>query len=237
MTRSAVHDAFAPLKRALPVGVSGLIRRAGTAILTPLFFSLRSGHFRSSMKTAAVTKSGKPLPWYTYPCIDFLRGQDFSGRSVLEFGGGQSTFYWASRAAHVVTFEGKAEWFRQLEANKPANAQLHLLPPLEADPMVRRVDELLGTELFDVIVIDGLKRSALIAPAIRHLRPSGMIICDNSEGYGIQEGFGPSGFSRIDFYGHAPGVYLPHCTSVFFKDRCDFLSNQAPILVPALFED
>jgi hypothetical protein len=30
-------------------------------------------------------------------------------------------------------------------------------------------------------------------------------------------GFRDSGLSRVDFYGNAPGVVLPHCTSIYFR--------------------
>jgi hypothetical protein len=53
--------------------------------------SVCSGHFRSSVNGKALSQAGVPLPWYTYPAIDFLTQRDFRGRSVLEFGGGQST--------------------------------------------------------------------------------------------------------------------------------------------------
>ena len=55
--------------------------RIGTAILTPVHFSLATGHFRSSIASKALDARGKPLPWYTYPGIDFLCGVDFSGQS------------------------------------------------------------------------------------------------------------------------------------------------------------
>jgi hypothetical protein len=29
----------------------------------------------------------------------------------------------------------------------------------------------------------------------------------------------------VDFYGHAPGVILPHCTSVFFKGSAFVFGN------------
>ena len=91
MGATSIQRIFAPVKRFTPEWLSGAIRSVGTAALTPLYFSARSGHFKSSFKRAAVTPRGDPLPWYTFPCIDFLRQRKFAGRSVLEFGGGQSS--------------------------------------------------------------------------------------------------------------------------------------------------
>ncbi|MGC1360796.1 MAG: hypothetical protein WA826_06450, partial [Silvibacterium sp.] len=68
------------------------------------------------MKRAAVSKNGEPIPWYTYPIIDFLSDRDFKNKNILEFGGGQSTLWWAKRARRVVTFEGKREWHDRIRA-------------------------------------------------------------------------------------------------------------------------
>ena len=71
-----------------------LVRRIGTAFLTPLSFALNSGHFRSAFAEKALSRRGKAIPWFTYPAIDFLVAKDFSASSILEFGGGQSTKFW-----------------------------------------------------------------------------------------------------------------------------------------------
>ena len=110
MAESFIHNAFAPVKRLFPQWLSNPIRNVVTAVLTPIRYSYRTGHFRSSLKMAAVTRHGDPLPWYTYPAIDFLKDRNYAGKTVLEFGGGQSTLWWATHAASVVTFEASAKW-------------------------------------------------------------------------------------------------------------------------------
>ena len=92
------------MKKLFPSWLSNPVRNVVTAVLTPITTSYRTGHFRSSLKMAAVTRQGDPLPWYTYPAIDFLKDRNYAGKTVLEFGGGQSTLWWAAHAASVVTF-------------------------------------------------------------------------------------------------------------------------------------
>lgn len=46
-----------------------------------------------------------PLPWYTYPAIEFLSARPFRDRSVREFGGGQSTLRWVACARRDLTIE------------------------------------------------------------------------------------------------------------------------------------
>ncbi|CAN1210581.1 hypothetical protein TUMEXPCC7403_10320 [Tumidithrix helvetica PCC 7403] len=87
MTQTAIQTVFQVFKKYLPTPVSNAIRSFFTATLTPILFSYRTGHFRSSWKISAVSRIGEALPWYTYPCIDLLKHRDFSGKTVLEFGG------------------------------------------------------------------------------------------------------------------------------------------------------
>jgi hypothetical protein len=50
-----------------------------------------------------------------------------------------------------------------------------------------------------VIIIDGLDRRWLVPIACERLSPSGIIICDNAEGYGFHEAFLGRGIDRVDF--------------------------------------
>ena len=226
------HRLYAPIRWLMPSWISVPIRCVATAFLTPLVFSLRSGHFRSSLWRAAVTRKGQPLPWYTYPTIDFLRCRDFTDRTVLEFGGGQSTFWWASRARRVVTFEDNAAWLERLRRRIPDNVALRLVSAADAEACIADVRAGLaevGESRFDVVVIDGLFRRELVAIACELVAPDGIIICDNAEGYGFHAELLGRGLNRIDFYGYAPGVIQPHCTSICHGDRPAVLDAAIPI--------
>lgn len=227
-----IESAFAPLKRALPKPIANLLHNAATAALTPYLHYYRSGHFRSSFAMRAVDRRGRPLPWYTYPCIDFLRRQPFSGRHVLEFGAGQSTLWWAGAADSVLAFDDDEIWFKAIRDAAPEKVTLYLLPPANFSASIGRIAKILAefpVKRFDVVVIDGLDRARLIDLAIAALNDDGAIICDNSEGYGIFEAFHGKGFDRVDFYGAAPGVLRKHCTSIFFHERCFLFGNSQPI--------
>lgn len=217
-----VHQVFAVVRRVLPGRVAGGLRRIVTALLTPWVFSINSGHFRSSMRSRAVDPRGRPLPWYTYPAIEFLSDQDYSSRTVLEFGAGQSTLWWASRAREVVALESDPAWYRELARCVPANVTLVSLPlTLEG------LDELLGSRSFDIVIVDGLDRLRAAGESLERVSQGGMVVVDDSESFWSPEGsypiidiFRSGGFRRVDFYGYAPGVILPRCTSVFFRDGC-----------------
>jgi hypothetical protein len=114
MTQLSMQHRFSVFKRTLPRFIWQPVRKIMTGLLTPLRFSVKSGHWRSSMTMTACTQSGEPLPWYTYPAIDFLTQRNFGDRDILEFGGGQSTLWWSRHARSVLTIEEDAEWYERL---------------------------------------------------------------------------------------------------------------------------
>jgi hypothetical protein len=227
-----LQQRFAPLKRLLPRAVWQPLRSLGTGIITPLRFSLATGHWKSSMAMCAVTARGFPLPWYTYPAIDFLTQRNFQGCNILEIGGGQSTLWWSARARSVLTIEQDAEWCASLQSQIGKNVSLHHVP---VDPERRSVAQIKSVidnnaiRAFDVIVIDGYLRILVTALAFEYLAPHGAIILDDAERYGFYEETKFRKCQRIDFFGFAPGVSLRHCTSIVFVEDCFLLNPDVPI--------
>jgi len=221
-----VHTISAPLKERLPSGLWRIIRGLGTAVVTPFMFSLDSGHARSALRGRAVDREGAPLPWYTYPAVDLLRAKELGDCRVLEFGAGQSTLWWATRAREVITLEGDPTWCAELAPVLPSNVRLRQVGPSHN----AMADALSNEARFDIVVVDGLDRFQAARLAIDLIADEGAILFDNSDGYWgpppsypIIDLFRDAGFLRIDFYGHAPGVVMPHCTSLFFRGTCRLL--------------
>jgi hypothetical protein len=237
MTQTVIQRSFAPIKKLLPRWVSNPIRSIGTACIGPVLAAYRTGYFRSAFKMAAVSKTGQPLPWYTYPSIDFLKYRTYEDKIVLECGGGQSTLWWARRAKHVVTLEGNKDWYETLKGKIPRNVDLCYVSMESKEANVSDVKHTLQTKQYskyDVIVIDGLYRYEMIEIALDRLSDVGIVICDNADGYGFYEGFKESGLWRVDFFGNAPGVVLPHATSIYFRPSSSFVFDaHCPIPVIA----
>jgi hypothetical protein len=234
MTQTLIHTVTAPLKRSLPEPFFRTLRSVGTAVLTPLNFSLKTGHLRSSFANMAKSAAGEPLPWYSYPCFDFLKFRNYKDKSVLEFGAGQSTIWWAKRAKNVVAFDANEDWYNFLKPQVPANVSLF---HASSETPERSVADVRGAlagvpdQKFDVVIIDGLQRKAMVDVAIDWVSPTGIIVCDDSEGSGFFDAFQGKGFQRVDFYGYVPAVVLPHCTSIFFKPGAFVFSDRVPIQV------
>src|SRR5688572_13469451 len=231
------------LRSILPLSAYIFIRNLAAALLTPILFSKRSGHFRSSLKARSVDRSGNPIPWYTYPAFDFLAGKDYAGKRVLEFGAGHSTLWWMQRAADVVAIEGSEQWLSHLQTRVTKNVTLHLMrsPSDSLAPLLK------GRQ-FDLIVIDGPDgtgcnrgQAAQIVIELNLLAPGGAVVFDDSEGSFDVPGnewqksaqnityFREHGFSRVDFFGYAPAQLQWRCTSIFFKGECFlFEGTEAP---------
>ena len=177
------------------------------------------GHWRSVVSTRPVDGRGEPIPWFTYPAIEFLVQFDFSRLRVFEFGAGQSTLFWEKRAESVTSVESNPKWHDRVRAGTGATVTLHL----REDPagyvacLREQADE------FDVIVVDGIERLACSQVAVAKLRAGGMIILDNSDRHPrCAAVLRDSGLLQVDMTGFGPVNGYAWTTSFFFHRGFDF---------------
>jgi hypothetical protein len=185
--------------------------------------NIEYGHLRSVALDKPVTREGAPLPWYTYPAIDYLEQLDLSNKTVFEYGCGHSTLYWASRAAQVVSVEHNEEWYRLICSKLPSNCTLVL--ERESDAYAAAIDRF--DQQFDVIVVDGLvkgrTRMKCTRAALPRLRDGGMIILDNADWLPESSRvLRQSDFIEVDMSGFAPINDYTHTTSFFLHRRFAF---------------
>eukprot|EP00927_Polykrikos_kofoidii_P044006 TRINITY_DN38103_c0_g1_i1.p1 TRINITY_DN38103_c0_g1~~TRINITY_DN38103_c0_g1_i1.p1 ORF type:complete len:901 (-),score=147.57 TRINITY_DN38103_c0_g1_i1:147-2849(-) len=90
--------------------------------------------------------NGQPLPMYTYPVIEYLDRLDLRFASVLEFGSGMSTLWWARRAKTVVAIEANDAWREHISklaitaGERPGGDNVHVLPGRIRQTPCRPVD-------------------------------------------------------------------------------------------------
>lgn len=186
------------------------------------------GWWKSFRLKKPVDQHGNPVPWFTYPAIDFLKQFDYSDKSVFEWGAGQSTLFWSTRAKKVVSVECDPAWANYLRPLLTPNCELILC---EKDNEVY-ISQIKKHEKFDIIVIDGTWLGRLpgsqIAP--KCLKQGGMIILDNSDMcMESAQAIRDSGLTQIDFTGFLPCSGYASTTSIFF-DRLAFRSlNGQPV--------
>ncbi|HET7217420.1 MAG TPA: class I SAM-dependent methyltransferase [Vicinamibacterales bacterium] len=181
------------------------------------------GHLRSVRAGRPVDAAGQPIPWFTYPAIEFLQQLDFSARTVFEYGSGNSTLFWAGRATCVVSVEDDERWFEQLKTQAPPNCTLLHEPDLRSyvDTISRY------PEGFDVIVVDGPARGRTrvncARAAVQHLKPGGMIILDNSDWLPDSARLlRDADLLQVDMSGFIPIGDHTQTTSIFFHRQSRF---------------
>ena len=179
------------------------------------------GLHRSLVDQACVDASGAPLPWYTFPMIEFLDQHDFSKARVFECGSGNSTRYWAQRAKLVVSVEHDEEWHRRMSTVLAGQTNVEITHAAEPRAYIEHIRT---RGRFDVIVIDGEQRVETARSGMACREDGGIIILDNADGYTDvaqilrEEG----GLLQIDFNGFGPFNSVPWRTSMFMKDRLGF---------------
>jgi len=189
---------------------------------TWLTISFRYGHLRSGFLRRPIGPKGELVPWYSYSAIDYLNSFDLEGLSVLEYGGGNSSFWWAARCKQLTTVESEKDWHEVLLAlgkDKPnLDFQLHTTK----NSYLRALNSLRP----NVVVIDGLYRSDCATQILNlnssELEELQLVIFDNSNWFpaaisrltnGLEE------FQRVDFSGLGPIVSFPTTTSLFLRIR------------------
>jgi len=183
------------------------------------------GYARSARKRACLDAQSQPLPWYTYPAIEYLSQLDFRQKRVFEFGSGNSSLFWAARSRAVISIENDRCWFERMDKLRPANLQIKLCETRET--YVDSLGQMDGG--FDVIIVDGSFRYDCAAAVARKLNAGGLVILDNADWFPrAAETLRRAGLLEVDLKGFGPLNHYAWTTSLFFQRDFD-LPSLAPI--------
>ena len=156
------------------------------------------------MNAPNVGKAARPdAPWFVASANADLEQRVAAGqiRSVLEFGSGGSTVFFAERGARVVSIEHQPKWRARVQAElsrRGLSAEIRLALPDQTpqaaiyrgrDKRSYRAYVKAGTaaarQVFggrvDCILVDGRARVACVRAALRYLRPGGVLVLDDAE--------------------------------------------------------
>ena len=79
------------------------------------YLAKHMGQYNSLKQEKPVDSFNNPLPWITYPCIEYLNQFDFSSEIVFEYGSGGSTKWFLNKnSREVVSVENDINWFNVL---------------------------------------------------------------------------------------------------------------------------
>lgn len=214
------------MKNSLPLRLLLAIKRS---FIIAWVLLAGQGYSRSVVTGRPVDGSGAPIPWFTFPAIEYLKQFDFSQKRVFEYGSGNSSLFWAARCAGVISVESSESWHRHISSMAPDNLEVLLHP--DRDGYVNSIAA--RNESFDVIVVDGKWRNACIRASEPLLRAGGMIIVDNSDRhYRACDELRDLGYFQIDFSGFSPINRYASTTSLFLKvplDQRTGFSQSSPV--------
>lgn len=181
-------------------------------------YLLETGWFESFKSGEPVDAELKPIPWFTYSAIDFLKERLNHTFSLLEFGSGNSTLFFAERTNKVISIEHNKDWHQKIFSNLPENVELNYTSSATDKDYLQPLVE--NNIKFDVIIIDGIYRNECIMNSLNHLSERGVIILDDSERQDYYPGIkflSESRFKQLSFSGIAPGIFFRKCTSIFYR--------------------
>jgi len=114
------------------------------------------GWINSFINKMPVDKNSNPMPWFTYPFIDFISDRLNNTMDVFEYGSGNSTLWFASRTNTVTSVEHDNIWFEKIKKKMPKNVNIHY-EELIYDGEYSKFPNKLKMK-FDIVIVDGRDR-------------------------------------------------------------------------------
>lgn len=174
----------------------------------------RLGWRHSFIEGRPLDAEGKPIPWYTYPAIEFIRSLILDDCRVFEYGSGNSSAFWASRVSEVTAVENDPQWANEVRSMNIAN----LTVITSEDKSTYTQAPLSTAKKFDIVIIDGRYRKDCAEVATNVISNEGMIIFDNADWYpDACEFIRSRGWFQVDFSGLGPINPYAWTTSIFIK--------------------
>jgi len=184
---------------------------------------------RSIDEKLCLDKDGNPIPWYTYPAIEYLSQFDYSNKEIFEYGCGYSSMFWANRAKKVTSIEDNLKWFEKWQ-QEFLHEFLEIRWRDEGEIYENAIFE--DNKKYDVIVVDGKRRAECAEMAVKGLADGGMIILDDSDRINTSREYvkavdvlKKANLIQVDFYGFCPMNNYTKTTSLFLSRNFNFESQ------------
>jgi hypothetical protein len=193
---------------------TGSVLRDGLGIMSHLFKDY--GWVKSQKAGRCLDAQGQPIPWFTYPAIDFIKQLDLRELRVFEYGSGASTLFWSMRTKEIISTESDKEWFEEIAASSTPNMKVILA----SNGVESYVSKIVEHGMFDIIVIDGTGDSRLACSQLapKHLKPGGFVILDNSDLWlNSAAALRNADLIQVDFTGLTPLSRHWSTTSIFLS--------------------
>lgn len=175
------------------MAIEGKLRTVGRI---GAFYAARPSRIGELKRFVAASRSN-PLdrrePWWPFTAIAGVRASLPPQAHVFEFGGGGSTLWLTDQGAHVTVAEHEPEWVEVLRTRLPPSATVLTAAPAATgtilssdftdryfDDYVALVDDV-AEESLDLVIIDGRARVDCGLRAMPKVKPSGLLLLDDSD--------------------------------------------------------
>lgn len=190
---------------------------------TRLLVALRRAGWHRTLSSSFEAVPREPVPRLSYGAINFLSAVLSPEVRVLEFGSGDSTIWFSGRAGSVTAIEHDAHWAKRL----PPLSNVRVLITScagswyddDSSEAYSRAADAEG--LFDLVVVDGMARTACAARAPSLLRPNGLVVLDDIDDHFVvpaQRFLESAGLDVIEFWGLRPGTGKWGGTAIYGYD-------------------
>jgi hypothetical protein len=171
------------------------------------------GYQRTILEQKPVDVDGEPIPWFTYPAIEYLCQLDLHEKNIFEWGSGNSSLFFAKRCKEIISIEADRNWYEYGIKNLRSNQHLIFK---EETAFVDIIDKF--SKKFDLIIIDSLYRYECTMKAIEYLAQGGIIVLDNSDWHPKTSALlrEKGNFIEVDMHGFGPINGYSWTTSLYF---------------------
>lgn len=140
--------------------------------------ALRNGTRAMATGIIRVIAGRRPeRPWISYDAQARIARFLTKDSSVLEYGSGMSTIWFARHAGRVVSVEDNSDWYEHIGERLRALGNVDYVFAGTPDDYVALAPE----QAFDLYLIDGHWRDRCVDAALRSYRPGAMVYLDNSD--------------------------------------------------------
>jgi hypothetical protein len=141
------------------------------------------GQLVSMEHKISVDGNGRPIPWYTYPAIEYLSNLDFSQKRVFEWGSGNSSLWWGIRCHEIVAIESDREWYSKMNSAMSATSGTKFHDYRLCEDMLSYVNhrDIVNS---NIVIIDGTFRTCCAAFFLSQMSEANnfeILIFDNAD--------------------------------------------------------
>ena len=184
------------------------------------YLAIDRAQFKSIKLGRPVDNKMNPIPWWTYPVIDYLNQFDFNDEIIFEYGPGNGTLWFLDKGCKkIISIENDKSWYKELEETKHNN-QIVLFREKKEDYF----SSILNYDS-TVLIIDGKWRKENVEFICSNFEKINnnlkMIIIDNPDkfqlGEQIRDITNLHNFVQADFFGFGPAFRGIGCTTVLIN--------------------